>query len=84
MEASHALPHRDIPLETQDATYYHFKSDILGGQLTYSTDKHAPVNCVTISARRASEVIAAKGERKLKVFQIRIPLLQRKKSLSIW
>ena len=65
MEASHALPHRDIPLETQDATYYHFKSDILGGQLTYSTDKHAPVNCVTISARRASEVIAAnkRGEK---------------------
>jgi len=58
MEASRRLPSKDITLETQDATYYHFKSDILSSMITYSTDKHAPVNCVTISADRVREIIA--------------------------
>lgn len=58
MEASKSLPPRDVPLETKDATYYHFKSDILSGEMTYSTDKHVPVNCVTIPARRVAEIIA--------------------------
>lgn len=58
MEASRSLPPRDIPLETRDATYYHFKSDILSGEMTYSTDRHAPVNLVTLSAHRVAEVIA--------------------------
>lgn len=58
MEASRSLPPRDIPLETQDATYYHFKSDILSSEMTYSTDRHAPVNLVTLPARRVAEVIA--------------------------
>ncbi|MCM1319344.1 MAG: hypothetical protein NC217_03060 [Muribaculaceae bacterium] len=62
MEASRKLPSKDIPLETQDSTYYHFKSDIMSGMMTYSTDKHAPVNCVTIHADRVSEIIAANKE----------------------
>lgn len=57
MEAARQLPSKDITLETQDATYYHFKSDILSSLMTYSTDKHAPVNCVTIHADRVREII---------------------------
>ncbi|MCM1005923.1 MAG: hypothetical protein NC402_06485 [Prevotella sp.] len=57
MEASRKLPDKSIPLETQDSTYYHFKSDIMSGMMTYSTDKHAPVNCVTIPAERVKEII---------------------------
>ena len=64
MEAARKLPHKDITLETQDATYYHFKSDILSGQMTYSTDKHSPVNCVTIPAERVREIIAINKEGK--------------------
>ncbi|MFI3239382.1 MAG: regulatory iron-sulfur-containing complex subunit RicT [Bacteroidales bacterium] len=52
------LPQRDIPLETKDATYYHFKTDILKREITYSTDKHIPANLVTINSKRASEIIA--------------------------
>ena len=58
VEASRKLPPRDVRLETIDATYFHFKTDIFGGQITYSTDKNMPVNLVTISAERAFEVIA--------------------------
>ena len=64
MEASKKLPPKDVALETADATYFHFKSDILSGQMTYSTDKHAPVNCVTISSERVREIIAINKEGK--------------------
>lgn len=58
MEASRRLPSSDIPLETKDATYYHFKTDTLAALMTYSTDKRAPVNCVTLPAARVAEIIA--------------------------
>ncbi len=65
MEASRRLPSSDIPLETKDATYYHFKTDTLAALMTYSTDKRAPVNCVTLPAARVAEIIAInkKGEK---------------------
>ena len=65
VEASRALPSRDIELETQDGTYYFFKCDIMRGEITYSTDKHIPANLVTITGRRAFSVIEMnkRGER---------------------
>ena len=57
-DASNALPSRNIPLETKDATYYVFSTDPLAGTLTYSTDQHIPANLVTLTAARAHEVIA--------------------------
>lgn len=65
IEASKKLPPKDIPLETQDATFYHFKTDIMSGRMTYSTDKSAPVNCVTVDASRVAEIIAVnrRGEK---------------------
>ena len=39
------------------ATYFHFKTDILSGRITYSMDKRMAVNLVTISAQRAWEII---------------------------
>lgn len=64
-EASGKLPPKDIPLETIDATYFHFKTDTLAGKMTYSTDKSQPVNCITIDAGRVKEIIAAnkRGEK---------------------
>lgn len=58
VEASKQLPQRDVPLETKDNTYYHFKTDIFKKLITYSTDKSMPANLVTITAERVSEVIA--------------------------
>lgn len=57
-EAHQTLPERNVALETLDATFYHFKTDILSGRITYSTDKRMAVNLVTISSARAWEVIA--------------------------
>jgi len=57
MEAQRKFPSREIPLETKDATYYHFKTDVFNDQMQYSTDKHFVANLVTISSQRAYEVI---------------------------
>ena len=58
VEAVKSLPSKEIRLETADATYFHFKTDIFKRQITYSTDKRMAVNLVTIDADRAFEVIA--------------------------
>lgn len=58
VEAHRKLPSREIVLETKDADYYHFKTDILTGIITYSTDKFNAVNLVTIPKERAFEVIS--------------------------
>lgn len=57
VEAQKRLPSREVELETKDGTFYFFKADILSNQITYSTDKNIPANLVTISGRRAFEVI---------------------------
>lgn len=57
IEASKKLPSRDVRLETADATYYHFKTDIFKRLVTYSTDKNIPANLVTITADRVFEII---------------------------
>ena len=57
VEAMKRFPARDITLETLDNTYYHFKSDILKREITYSTDKSFAANLVTISTRRAFDII---------------------------
>lgn len=69
VECQKRLPSKEIVLETQDATYYYFKADILGGNITYSTDKSFLANEVTISARRAFEVLNMnkRGEKPLKL-----------------
>ena len=51
------MPPREVRLETADATYFHFKSDIFNRLVTYSTDKNMAVNLVTIPAERVFEVI---------------------------
>lgn len=57
VEANRSLPSREIVLYAKDGDYYHFKSDILAGMLTYSTDKNGAANLVVISKDRAFEII---------------------------
>lgn len=57
IEATRRMPPREVRLETADATYFHFKSDIFGRTVTYSTDKNIAANLVTISAERVFEII---------------------------
>ena len=58
MEAHKRMPSKEIVLETKDATYYHFKSDILKRESVYSTDKSFAANLVTVPASRVFDVIA--------------------------
>ncbi len=58
VEGSKRVPGKEIRLETADATYFHFKTDIFKREITYSTDKNMAANLVTISADRAFEIIA--------------------------
>lgn len=69
VESSKFLPERNVRLETADATYYHFKTDIFKKEITYSTDKQMAANLVTIDAGRAFEVIEMnkRGEKPLKL-----------------
>ncbi len=57
VEASKHLPSREVVLQTQDADYHLFKSDILAGMVTYSTDKNIAANLETITAARAKQII---------------------------
>jgi len=57
IEAGRRLPSREVVLQTVDADYFFFKSDILTGLVTYSTDKHIAANLETITAERARQII---------------------------
>ena len=57
VEAGRRLPSKEVTLFTQDAEYHLFKSDILTGMVTYSTDKNIAANTETISAERAKAII---------------------------
>lgn len=69
VEAQRALPSREIVLETKDASYYHFKTDVFAGKITYSSDKYNAANLVTIDKDRVFEIIKMnkKGEKPLKL-----------------
>lgn len=57
VESQKRLPSKEMTLETTDGTFYFFKADILKGTIMYSTDKNFIANAVTITARRAFEII---------------------------
>ena len=57
VEAGRKMPARDVVLQTVDSDWYLFKTDILAGLVTYSTDKSIAANLITISAERARAVI---------------------------
>lgn len=57
VEAQRKLPSREIVLETRDSSYYHFKTDVLSGMMSYSTDKNFAANLITIPKERVFEII---------------------------
>ena len=56
-EAQKSFPSREIPLETNEGVFYHFKTDFFKNQMTYSSDKNFGANLVTITSERAYEII---------------------------
>ena len=57
-DAQKDFPSKEIPLETRDNTYYHFKTDVFKGLISYSTSKDFAANIVTLEVKRVKEIIA--------------------------
>ena len=57
VEASKKIPAKDVILQTADGDFYQFKTDILAGLITYSSDKNMASNLETIKVERALEII---------------------------
>ncbi|MBM6991844.1 MAG: hypothetical protein I3J02_01030 [Prevotella sp.] len=71
VEAGKRMPAKDVILQTQDNDYHLFKTDILTGQCTYSTDKNLAANLETIDIARAHEIISMnrQGEKPLSLLE---------------
>ena len=71
MEASKGLPSKEVILQTKDSDFYLFKTDILAGKVTYSTDKTQAVNLTEISCERARQIIEMnrQGEKPLSLLE---------------
>lgn len=71
VEAGKKIPAKDIVLQTADGDFYQFKTDILAGLITYSSDKNMASNLETITAERAQEIIAMnrQGEKPLSLLE---------------
>jgi cell fate regulator YaaT (PSP1 superfamily) len=67
MEAGAKMPPKDAVLQTKDSDYHLFKTDILAGLCTYSTDKNLAANVETITVERARAIIEMnkKGQKPL-------------------
>ena len=65
VEAQRKLPSKEIPLETKDATFYHFKTDVFNQIMTYSSQRNVLANLTSIHSDRVFEIIAMnkKGEK---------------------
>ena len=57
VDALKGFPSKEIQLETADNTYYHFKTDVFKALISYSTSPNFGANVVTISPKRAKEII---------------------------
>lgn len=58
VEAQKDIPARNIPLETKDGTFYHFKTDVFGRIMQYSSAPNMASNVVSIPVDRVKEIIA--------------------------
>ena len=58
VEAQRGIPDRNIQLETIDGTYYHFKTDVFGQIMQYSSSPSMAANIVSIPVSRVKEIIA--------------------------
>ncbi len=57
IDAQKDFPKTEIALETQDSTFYHFKTDIFKRVMWYSTEKGIPANLTELSVDRVKEII---------------------------
>jgi len=58
-DARKGFPRTTITLETEDALYYHQKTDILKGVMWYSSEPNSAVNLTPVQVDRVNEIIEA-------------------------
>ncbi len=58
VEAQKEIPSKEIHLETKDATFYHFKTDVFKKEMQYSSAPNMAANIVAIPVERVKEIIA--------------------------
>jgi cell fate regulator YaaT (PSP1 superfamily) len=71
VEANRKIPSKEVMLQTKDNDYFLFKTDILAGLVTYSTDKNLAANLETVTVKRAKEIIEMNktGEKPLSLLE---------------
>jgi cell fate regulator YaaT (PSP1 superfamily) len=57
VDALKDFPSKEVQLESADATFYHFKSDVFKRQMTYSSAPNFPSNLVVLSVERVKQII---------------------------
>jgi hypothetical protein len=58
VEAQKDIPSREIQLETKDATFYHFKTDVFKKEMQYSSSPNVAANIVALPVERVKEIMA--------------------------
>jgi len=58
VEAQKGIPSKEIHLETIDATFYHFKTDVFKKEMQYSSSPNMAANIVALPVERVKEIIA--------------------------
>lgn len=58
MDARKDFPSTQLPLETKEATYYHFKTDIFKRSMWFSSDQGSSVNLTEVPVDRVKEIVA--------------------------
>jgi len=58
VEAQKDILSKEINLETKDATFYHFKTDVFGKEMQYSSSPNMAANIITLPVERVKEIIA--------------------------
>ncbi|MBP1618374.1 MAG: hypothetical protein H6Q14_2201 [Bacteroidetes bacterium] len=57
VEAHKQLPSQEVILETLDGSFFHFKTDVFSGQMTYSSSRSVAANLVTVPKERVFDII---------------------------
>ncbi len=57
LDATKDFPSKDIVLETQDSSWFHFKTEVFKAEMTYSSSPNMAANLQVLPVQRVQEVI---------------------------
>jgi cell fate regulator YaaT (PSP1 superfamily) len=83
LDAQQDFPNTAIPLETEDGTYYHFKTDVFKRLMWYSAGRENAGNIVTLTVDKVKEIIVMnKQGRKVKKMDEEVPVVVAAKEIG--